>query len=573
MVLMERELEVQPEGDGNVAIDVFAPSALPLSAAVLQPPLVISPQTSLEAVLSLIQQPPQSAPVPACASEMAPLRCPLDEERTAHIFVYAEHKLVGYLSNHTVCQWMVDALERPNTTAEVAMLPIPITVSVDPALEQLPTPTELLRLFRIHSVEVLLVVDPAQHPIGLITRDSLKHHCEARQWLATCQIADIPLTSATCLPADTPPQVLAAHFTKSDIEKIVLLEPHEASQQRPQILGVLTRSAFLRGAKVEASKVPRGAEQLLLCQLPIMCLDQSLLSAFEALQETSENCLIVINDEGDFCGLMTYDIMARVVDNWQKLPGSSAFETLDSCLQTTIDREQELSQLKQHFIAHASHEFRTPLAIIASSAGILRDFSDKLTEAKKQSHFQRIQSSIHRATKLLDDMLLINPTTARQHNCNTQPLNIIAWCQTFIEDLKQSNLKRTLAFDVKGMDADDMMEAQMVLADETLLRQVLSNVVSNALKYSLVENTVTVGLQLSQDWMRFNISDTGIGIPDAAKPYIFQPFFRADNVDHISGTGLGLTIAKNCTERQGGYLHISSHEGKGTSVSVIIPRG
>ncbi|MEO0456816.1 MAG: HAMP domain-containing sensor histidine kinase [Cyanobacteria bacterium P01_A01_bin.114] len=242
-------------------------------------------------------------------------------------------------------------------------------------------------------------------------------------------------------------------------------------------------------------------------------------------------------------------------------------ESLDTRIKIALGKEEELNTFQNQFIAHAAHEFRTPLAVIASSAGILKDFGDRLDAAKKRTHLQRIQTYVNQTTQMLDQLLQVEQTLSQQISCELQSLDLSDWCHRLIDELKIATPERHITVSVDIVPP----AAAWVNVDENLLRQILCNILSNAIKYSQENSIIQLSLQIREDVVVFKIQDEGMGIAESDQPFVFQPFYRSDDVSQITGTGLGLTIAKNCVTLHGGYISISSQPGQGSCVEIVIP--
>lgn len=240
-------------------------------------------------------------------------------------------------------------------------------------------------------------------------------------------------------------------------------------------------------------------------------------------------------------------------------------------IQNALEKERELSDLKSRFISMTSHEFRTPLAVISSSAGILKDFGAKLNEEKKKQHLDRIQTYVKHTTTLLDDILLLNQVEVGKLAFNPNSLNLIQFCQVLVEELQLSTSDHQINFLIKVDDDAQLNLLNNANMDEKLLRQILINLLSNAIKYSPDGKDVIFELNFDNNSVIFTVIDQGIGIPKEEQEFLFESFHRAKNVGNIPGTGLGLSIVKKCVNLHGGNVSLSSIIDVGTTFTVVIP--
>jgi two-component system, sensor histidine kinase and response regulator len=239
-------------------------------------------------------------------------------------------------------------------------------------------------------------------------------------------------------------------------------------------------------------------------------------------------------------------------------------------LQKALAAEKELNQLKSRFITMVSHEFRTPLAIISSSSGILQQFSDRLSEDRKKEHLEIIQNTIIHITQMLDDILMINSGDTEKFELQLDTVDIITFCRQIIEGITDSTQPRkiNLSVDFRDIIPPDSL---MVKCDQKLLKLIFTNLLSNAIKYSHEQDLVEVTFTKKNNKLIFKISDGGIGIPEADQVNLFSPFHRGSNIGTIPGTGLGLAIVKQCLDLHKGKIHIESQVGTGTICTVTIP--
>jgi PAS domain S-box-containing protein len=230
-----------------------------------------------------------------------------------------------------------------------------------------------------------------------------------------------------------------------------------------------------------------------------------------------------------------------------------------------LERERELSELRSGFVSLVSHEFRTPLTAIQSSAELLERYNHKLSDEKKQNHHRRIQNAVQRMTQLLEDVLTIGKAEAGKLKFTPSPMDLVAFCRDLVESLQMSAREQ---HQINFVAVGDGSDAQM---DEKLLAHVLTNLLSNAVKYSPDGGMVQFDLICEYSWAIFRIQDSGIGIPPDDLERLFESFRRASNVGAIPGTGLGLAIVKKCVDLHGGQITVESEVGAGTTFTVTLP--
>lgn len=230
-----------------------------------------------------------------------------------------------------------------------------------------------------------------------------------------------------------------------------------------------------------------------------------------------------------------------------------------------LKREKELSELKSRFVSIVSHEFRTPLTTILSSAELLQKYGLRDSDDKNQIRFGRIVNGVRRMTQLLDDVLIFNRMEAGKLLFNPVPLNLLEFCNDLIEEMQaQISPAHTITLITET-------EQSHYCLDEHLLRHILTNLISNAIKYSPKGGRVQVRLGGAPDTITFSVKDEGIGIPTADLEQLFTIFHRGSNVETIPGTGLGLAIVKQCVDLQNGKINVVTEAGKGTEFTVTLP--
>jgi signal transduction histidine kinase len=214
-------------------------------------------------------------------------------------------------------------------------------------------------------------------------------------------------------------------------------------------------------------------------------------------------------------------------------------------LLAAMQREKELSELKSKFVSTASHEFRTPLSTMLSSAELLEHYSDSLGAEEKRNLLQTIQTSAKRMSEMIDDVLEL--------------------CTRVVAEFRIAQGRHHV------ITLDDRFDRLEALMDERLLRHILNNLLSNAVKYSPQGSEVTFSLERRDESAAIAIQDRGIGIPIEDQPRMFESFQRASNVENRPGTGLGLAIVKKAVELHGGEISLKSAPGAGTRFTVVLP--
>ena len=236
-------------------------------------------------------------------------------------------------------------------------------------------------------------------------------------------------------------------------------------------------------------------------------------------------------------------------------------------------KEQELNELKTRFINTASHEFRTPLGIISSSAGLLEDYDHKLDITKKRKHFKQIQGAVKHMTTLLEDILLINQNDAGKISCKRSAFDLIVFCQDLVDELVISkDAENRIAMTISSLDSNiDLSDGFPIWLDPKLTRQILTNLLSNGIKYSFPDSKIEFDIQVDTSNITFRVSDHGIGISEADRASLFEAFHWGSNVSNIQGTGLGLSIVKRCVDLHGGTISMTSKVDVGSTFTVTLP--
>ncbi|MGL6344009.1 MAG: ATP-binding protein [Waterburya sp.] len=244
---------------------------------------------------------------------------------------------------------------------------------------------------------------------------------------------------------------------------------------------------------------------------------------------------------------------------------SLQLQTAQAELNQALAEEKELNQLKSRFVSMVSHEFRNPLNGISGMTQILKAYDDRLTPEKKAEVLGGLQRNVTKMTNLLDDVLVISRTELGKLEFNPALLELESFCRDLISEIQTVfNHKQTINFVYQA-------EQKTFNLDSKLLHHILTNLLSNACKYSPQDSIVDFEIANINSELIFIIRDRGIGIPPQDMPKLFNSFYRASNSEGFQGTGLGLAIAKEYVELHQGAIAVESELEVGTTFKVTIP--
>lgn len=235
-------------------------------------------------------------------------------------------------------------------------------------------------------------------------------------------------------------------------------------------------------------------------------------------------------------------------------------------LQHKFAQQKELSELKLRFFSMVSHEFRTPLSIILGSVQLLIEGQPTWSEERKSKNLRRIQSSAKVMKQLLTDILTLTRAEAGKLECNPDQIDLEYFCLNLVEDFE---LSKTTNHSIYFISECSYPTACL---DERLLYSILSNLLSNSIKYSDDNSKIQLVLTCSSDTVTFHVKDEGIGISVEDQAHLFDPFYRGQNSTQIIGTGLGLAVVKKCVDLHRGEITIESQVGVGTTFKIALPR-
>lgn len=238
---------------------------------------------------------------------------------------------------------------------------------------------------------------------------------------------------------------------------------------------------------------------------------------------------------------------------------------VEETLRAAVLKEKELGDLKTRFVSMASHEFRTPLATILALTDTVITYRARLSDEQVEQRLYKIQAQIWHLRDIIEDVLQLARIQARRVEFNPVLLDLDSLCRSVVDEFES---KPDFEHHIQYTCDTALHEVKL---DRRLMRQVISNLVSNAIKYSPQGKIVMLNMDMRDDVLVLQVTDEGIGIPEADLKYLFEPFHRAANVGTIPGTGLGLVITKESIELHGGTIEVTSQVDKGTTFTVKIP--
>ena len=232
-------------------------------------------------------------------------------------------------------------------------------------------------------------------------------------------------------------------------------------------------------------------------------------------------------------------------------------------LSKALSKEKELSDLKSRFVSMASHEFRTPLSTILSSASLVAKYTQTDEQAKRDKHIMRIKSSVNNLTDLLNEFLSIGKIEDGKVMAHMVQFNIKELLQSICTELQAIAKPRQKIVLAHTGDT-------LVTLDPSLLRNVLINLLSNAIKFSPEGGLISVASETKEKYISLRIKDSGMGISTEDQEHLFERFFRGKNATNIQGTGLGLHIVAKYIELMDGQINFESELEKGTEFIITF---
>jgi PAS domain S-box-containing protein len=233
-------------------------------------------------------------------------------------------------------------------------------------------------------------------------------------------------------------------------------------------------------------------------------------------------------------------------------------------LSESLDKERQLNEIKSRFVSIASHEFRTPLSTILSSATLISKYPNMEDQQKRDKHIDRIKDSVKHLNELLEDFLSLGKLEEGKMSTSPVKFSVPEFIDDIIDEVKaQLKNEQKIEYSCSG--------PVTFSTDKRMLKNILLNLLSNGIKFSGEGKTIFLETYQDHEQLKIIIKDQGIGIPEEDKAHLFTTFFRASNVSNIQGTGLGLTIIKRYVNLLHGEINLHSVLEEGTTITVKLP--
>ena len=301
----------------------------------------------------------------------------------------------------------------------------------------------------------------------------------------------------------------------------------------------------------------------------------TLQSDFDVIREYADlgklnkmDCLFRKKDDSKNLALLT---ITPIKDKNKEVTGylgvamdANEIKRMEVQLKEALQKEIKLGEMKSRFVSMASHEFRTPLSTILSSISLLAKYTTTEDQYKRDKHIDRIKSSVKTLTDILNEFLSLGKIEEGKVEVKSELFDISEFINSITNEM---NVLLKPGQEIKYEHFGNIC----TYTDSILLKHVLINLVSNAIKFSPENANITITCKVDNENTTIKITDQGMGIPMADQIHLFERFFRATNATNIQGTGLGLHIVGRYIEILSGSIAYESELEKGSTFKIVLP--
>lgn len=288
--------------------------------------------------------------------------------------------------------------------------------------------------------------------------------------------------------------------------------------------------------------------------------EQEILALTQALEkkvhERTEELQVAINRLLSINKKLEYEINERRT-------AESALQRSQQDLKDALEKEKELSELKSRFVSTASHEFRTPLSTIQSSAALIGRYTQSDQQEQRDKHIARIKSAVNTLNGILNDFLSLSKLEQGEVILKPEQIHVQSFLNEICDEI-EGLLKE--GQELRNMDNTNGL---VIVSDKSILKNILFNLLSNAIKYS-GPGVIECKAAKADGQLTIAVTDHGMGIPAHEQKHLFERFFRAYNATNIQGTGLGLYIVNGYVNLLKGKITFHSEEGKGSTFTITL---
>ncbi|MCT7980807.1 CBS domain-containing protein [Laspinema olomoucense] len=582
-----------------------------LEQAINRSPMVVSPDTPLIDVITQMAHARASCALTDVTVSMA--FSPLDDVGDGCVLVMEGEQLRGIFSERDVVHLCAAGVKIVNIAIAEVMTREVITL-LESEFQDL---FQVLSLMQKHCIRHLPIVSQQGQVLGMLSHGSIRKVLQPVNLLKARSVLEVMIRGVVTAPPTASLLSLAELMSRHKVSCVVITQmpdtlnpnlpegsvqgvPISPPKSDPQAENFREIRALAVGMVTERDLVQFHALDLdlnntsaaMVMSQPLFSLKphDSLWNAHQIMKQWSVRRLVVVSEQGELLGIVTQSTllqafdpmeMYRVIEILQQSVEEQLVELTETNellqkeilerqqaqeeLNRALAQEKELNELKSSFTSMVTHEFRNPLTSILCASQLLERFADKITEEQRFNYLQMIQRTAEYMEQMINDLLVLGRVENRQLEYEPQPLDLVTLCQDLVEERQFSDIENhSIIFQAVGATQDACL-------DEKLLRYILGNLLTNACKYSPSTSPIYFDLICQDNQAIFKIRDSGIGIPVEDRKRLFQSFHRARNVGTIPGTGLGLTIVKNCVEAHHGEIAVESEVNVGTTFTVTLP--